>query len=82
MSLEIDGGEAQRDDRLFAGEREIGRITSAADSPRAGKRIALGYVQRDFVEPGTRLTMKTAVGDVQAVVTQSGPLRAALGGGA
>ena len=83
VSLEIDGGEAQRDDRLFAGEREIGRITSAADSPRAGKRIALGYVQRDFVEPGTRLTVKTAVGDVPAVVThQGGPSRTAPHAGA
>ncbi len=36
-----------------AGEREIGRVTSAALSPALRRPIALGYVQRDFVEPGT-----------------------------
>ena len=61
-------GEAQRGDRLFAGEREIGRITSAVHSPRLGKRLALGYVQRDFVEPGTQLTVPTADGTLAAVV--------------
>jgi folate-binding protein YgfZ len=54
VSLAVEG-QAERDDRLFAGEREIGRITSAVDSPRDGKRIALGYVHRDFAEPGTAL---------------------------
>jgi folate-binding protein YgfZ len=67
VSLEVDGN-AQRDDRLFAGEREVGRITSAVDSPRLGKRIALGYVQRDFVESGTELRVTTASGDGRAVV--------------
>ncbi len=34
--------------------REIGRITSAAASPRFGGRpLALGYVRREFMEPGT-----------------------------
>ena len=67
VSLTLEG-DAQRDDRLFAAEREVGRITSAVDSPRAGKRIALGYVHRDFVEPGTELKVKTAGGEVPAVV--------------
>ena len=56
VSLEVDG-QAERDDGIFAGGREVGRITSAVDSPRYGKRIALGYVHRDFVEPGTALTV-------------------------
>ena len=38
---------------LSAGDKGIGRITSAALSPALGRPIALGYVQRDFVEPGT-----------------------------
>lgn len=38
---------------LTAAEKEIGRITSAAFSPALARPIALGYVQRDFVEPGT-----------------------------
>jgi tRNA-modifying protein YgfZ len=39
--------------RILSGEREIGRVTSAAWSPAAERPIALGYVHRDFVEPGT-----------------------------
>lgn len=38
---------------ITSGEREIGRITSAAWSPVRGRPIALGYVHRDFVEPAT-----------------------------
>ena len=40
--------------RIVSGEREIGRVTSATWSPALGRPIALGYVHRDFVEPGTR----------------------------
>jgi tRNA-modifying protein YgfZ len=39
--------------RITTGDREIGTVTSAAESPSLGHAIALGYVQRDFVEPGT-----------------------------
>ena len=35
--------------------REVGVITSAAESPRLERPIALGYVQRDSAEPGTAL---------------------------
>lgn len=61
----------ERDDRLWSGEREIGRVTSAADSPRFGA-IALGYVQRDFAEPGTAVTVKRGGAEVAAKVTADG----------
>jgi folate-binding protein YgfZ len=38
---------------LRQGEREVGRVTSAAWSPVLDRVIALGYVQRDFTGPGT-----------------------------
>lgn len=38
---------------LTAGSKEIGRVTSAVFSPALARPIALGYVQRDFVAPGT-----------------------------
>jgi folate-binding protein YgfZ len=38
--------------RLEAGGKAIGSITSAVESPRLGRPIALGYVRRDFAEPG------------------------------
>ena len=43
---------------LRSGDKEIGRVTSAAFSPRLATPIALGYVQRDFVEPGTTVQIE------------------------
>lgn len=40
---------------IHAGDRNVGRVTSAAWSPRRAGVIALGYVHRDFTEPGTLL---------------------------
>ncbi len=41
------------DARIFAAGKDIGRVTSAAFSPSLAKVVGLGYVHRDFVEPGT-----------------------------
>ena len=49
---------------IRSGEREIGAVTSSTRSPALQRPIALGYVHRDFVEPGTALT----VGDASAQV--------------
>jgi folate-binding protein YgfZ len=38
---------------VTSGDRDIGRVTSAIVSPALRRPIALAYVQRDFVEPGT-----------------------------
>jgi folate-binding protein YgfZ len=43
---------------LRSGDKEIGRVTSAAFSPRLATPVALGYVQRDFVEPGTTVQIE------------------------
>jgi folate-binding protein YgfZ len=50
---------------IRSGDREIGHVTSATMSPALGGVIALAYVQRDFVEPGTAV----AVEGVPAVVS-------------
>ena len=64
-------GPAQAGDVVFSGDaREIGRITSAVDSPALGKRLALAYVHRDFVERGTALNVKTAAGEAPAAVIE------------
>ncbi len=39
---------------VTAGEREIGRITTAAVSPRLGP-VAMGYVHRDYFAPGAEV---------------------------
>ena len=43
--------------RIFSFDKDIGRVTSAAFSPSVGKVVGLGYVHRDFVDPGTEITI-------------------------
>ena len=47
--------------RLLSGDREVGRVTSAVFSPSLARPVALGYVHRDFAEPGTALTTSDGV---------------------
>jgi folate-binding protein YgfZ len=44
-------------DEVRSGDRIAGRVTSAAHSPRIGRPIALAYVYRDFMRPGTALSI-------------------------
>jgi folate-binding protein YgfZ len=55
-------------DPVRAGDREIGRITSAVHSPQSGRWIALAYVQRDFADPGTGLVVNSKSGPVPTIV--------------
>ena len=58
VGLSIGGNEVPaRGDTLRAGEKEVGRITSAVLSPALGRPIALGYVHHDFAEPGTSVVI-------------------------
>jgi folate-binding protein YgfZ len=50
---------------IRSGDKEIGHVTSATASPALARPIALAYVHRDFLEPGTAVT----VGDQTATVT-------------
>ena len=59
-----------RNAKVFAGDREIGWVTSAASSPRMGA-IALGYVHRDFVAAGVEVLVESPDGRVAAVVSES-----------
>jgi len=49
---------------IRSGDREIGRVTSAAFSPSLGAPLALGYVHRDFAEPGTAVRVDGAPAEV------------------
>jgi folate-binding protein YgfZ len=57
-------------DSVRAGDRDIGRITSAVWSPALERPIALGYVHRDFVAPGTAVEVATAEGRATATVAK------------
>jgi folate-binding protein YgfZ len=67
VGLSVEGDVAPtRGTAVRASEREVGQVTSATISPALGRVIALGYVHRDFVEPGTAVTVDNAA----AVVTR------------
>jgi len=44
--------------KLFAGDREVGWISSAVHSPQLGHVIAFGFPLRDFSKPGTELSVE------------------------
>jgi tRNA-modifying protein YgfZ len=50
-----------------SGDREIGRVTSSAFSPALQKPIALAYLHRDFVGPGTAVSVDGAPAEVTAL---------------
>ena len=70
VGMVVDGAAPRAGDLVLSGEREIGRVTSAADSPRIGKTIALASVHRDYVEPGTELTVSSPPDALRAVVVE------------
>jgi folate-binding protein YgfZ len=59
-------GEAlpERGAKLFGGEKEAGWVTSAAHSPLAGRGIGLGYLRREFHEPGSRVRWERGEAEV------------------
>lgn len=68
VGLAIDGPVPARGDRISAGGRETGTITSAVKSPALGRAIAMGYVRRDHAEPGTAVTVASRGGRIPASV--------------
>jgi len=52
---------------IRGGDRDIGQVTSSALSPTLKRPIALGYVHRDFVEPGTKVEVDGASATVTSL---------------
>ena len=59
VGVRVEGGTPERGAKLFSGAREVGFVTSAADSPALGP-IALAYAHRDFIVPGTNVEIEIA----------------------
>jgi folate-binding protein YgfZ len=70
VRLRIAGPPVSRGTALYAGDREVGHVTSAGDSPRSGA-VAMGYLHRDFAAPGTRVEAAAPGGRVAAVVSDT-----------
>ena len=65
-----DAGVPSHGDLIQSGGKQIGMVTSAAQSPSLGRPIALGYVQRDFIEPGTLVEVTHGLACLQATVAR------------
>ncbi len=52
---------------IRSADREVGSVTSATRSPALDRPIALGYVHRDFIAPGTSVSVGAAQGLVSAL---------------
>jgi folate-binding protein YgfZ len=68
VQLQIEGDAPLPNAKVFGGGREIGFVTSAAKSPRLGA-IALGYLHRDFLTPGTGVEVDLGEIRARAVVS-------------
>ena len=56
--VEIDSTDPpEPDTRLFQGDQDVGKMTSAAFSPALGKVAGMAYLRRELTEPGTALTI-------------------------
>jgi folate-binding protein YgfZ len=70
VGLLVDGDLPQHGDRIHAGDRDVGFVTSAVRSPAAGTVLAMGYVHRDFVEEGTPVAIDRNGVRLAAAVTR------------
>lgn len=69
VALRFPGGRVPEAGAALAyGDREVGRVTSAAWSPRDEAAIGLGYVHRDYAHDGAPLTLAGGAG---AIVTSA-----------
>ena len=55
---------------LSGDDKEIGRVTSIAFSPRLDRTIGLGYVKYDYLEPGTQVKIVSTKKELSAAVAE------------
>lgn len=68
VGLVFDAGQAPEPGTpVRVGDREIGSVTSSAWSPALSRAVALAYVHRDFLEPGTKVTAGESAATVTAL---------------
>jgi tRNA-modifying protein YgfZ len=70
LALDPSADVPARGDRIRAGARDIGHVTSAVRSVALRRALALGYVHRAFVEPSTELSIASGDAVHRAVVTK------------
>ena len=59
----------QKGAKIYDGEREVGGITSCSFSPQTDTAVAIGYLQRDHLTPGTHVSIREGGKSFAAVVS-------------
>jgi folate-binding protein YgfZ len=78
VGVQLPDGPVPPGSRLFAEDKEVGRITSSVLSPRLGMGLGLAYIRRGHQDPGTQLHVEAKGRRSSAEVIQlplSDPLR-------
>lgn len=71
VGMEIEGKRAARQGNVIkSGGREVGHVTSGCPSPTLDKVIAMGFVEKDLLTPGTTLSIDTGKAELAAKVVQ------------
>jgi len=67
VGFDVQGGVPGANDKVVVDDKQVGEITSAArvPFPSREKTLALGYIRREFAEPGTEVM----IGEAPAVVS-------------
>jgi glycine cleavage system T protein len=60
---------AHRGDKITSDGKEIGKITSSVFSPRLHHAVAMGYVQRGYLQPGMSVTVEVDGGQSAATIS-------------
>jgi glycine cleavage system T protein len=60
---------AHRGDKITSDGKEIGKITSSVFSPRLHHAVAMGYVQRGYLQPGMSVTVEADGGQSAATIS-------------
>ncbi|HEX3719941.1 MAG TPA: glycine cleavage T C-terminal barrel domain-containing protein [Verrucomicrobiae bacterium] len=56
--------------KLFLGDKEVGYITSAVQSPASDSVMSLGYIRREADKPGAELLAETSTGKLPAKIVE------------
>jgi folate-binding protein YgfZ len=69
--LKLENGEPPpKGAKIFLGDKEVGYITSALQSPASDAVMALGYIRREADEPGSELLVETPTGKLPAKIVE------------
>jgi len=56
--------------KIYSGDKEIGFVTSGSFSPSLSCGIGMGYVDQEYEEEGTKITVKDAAVEIEAIITK------------